>query len=142
MIIRALLMGTLFLGSIGLIQYLAVIAGPQETNLSALARRLLGGGTAYHIIQAATAIPLTVDVNTGFAGLPRPMSVAESLGVELSGIAPVQDRFTLSQRVSLYFFYHVIPFDGWADPGSHLPGHCFGSSLNDLADFVNSFSDN
>ena len=36
MIIMALLMGTLFLGSIGLIQYLAVIAGPQETILSAL----------------------------------------------------------------------------------------------------------
>jgi amino acid transporter len=75
MIIMALLMGTLFLGSIGLIQYLAVIAGPQETILSALARRLLGGGTAYLIIQAATTILLTVGANTSFAGLPRLMSV-------------------------------------------------------------------
>ncbi|MDP1779749.1 MAG: APC family permease, partial [Anaerolineales bacterium] len=38
LIIMALLMGALFLGSIGLTQSLAVIAGPQETILSALAR--------------------------------------------------------------------------------------------------------
>jgi len=75
MIIMALLMGTLFLGSIGLIQSLAIIAGPQETILSALARYLLGSGPAYLIIQASTTILLTVGAHTSFAGLPRLMSV-------------------------------------------------------------------
>ena len=80
MIVMALLMGGLFLGSIGLIQTLAVVAGPQETILSALAHRLLGNGPAYLIIQASTLIMLTVGANTSFAGLPRLMSVMANDG--------------------------------------------------------------
>ena len=44
LIVMAILMGILFVGSIGLTQFLGVIAGPHETILSALARRLLGSG--------------------------------------------------------------------------------------------------
>jgi amino acid transporter len=56
LIVMALLMGLLFVGSIGLTQFLAVVAGPQETILSALARRLLGNGPAYLLIQARRVI--------------------------------------------------------------------------------------
>ena len=75
MLIMALLMGVLFLGSVGLTQVLGVVAGPQETILSALARRLVGNGTTYFIIQASTMLILTVGANTSFAGLPRLLSV-------------------------------------------------------------------
>ena len=75
MLIMALLMGVLFLGSVGLTQALGVVAGPQETILSALARRLVGNGPTYFIIQASTMIILTVGANTSFAGLPRLLSV-------------------------------------------------------------------
>jgi len=75
MLIMALLMGILFLGSVGLIQVLHVVAGPQETVLSALARYLLGNGPAYLLIQATTMIILMVGANTSFAGLPRLLSV-------------------------------------------------------------------
>jgi len=75
MIMMSLLMGTLFLGSVGLTQVLGVVAGPQETILSALARHLLGSGPAYLIIQAVTLIMLTVGANTSFVGLPRLLSV-------------------------------------------------------------------
>jgi len=92
MIIMALLMGTLFLGSIGLIQYLAVIAGPQETILSALAHRLLGNGIAYLIIQATTMILLTVGANTSFAGLPRLMSVMANDGYLPKRLAKMNSR--------------------------------------------------
>ena len=71
LIIMALLMGTLFLGSIGLTQSLAVIAGPQETILSALARRILGHGGFYFVIQISTMLILTVAANTSFADFPR-----------------------------------------------------------------------
>ena len=71
LIIMALLMGVLFLGSIGLTQSLAVIAGPQETILSALARRILGHNGFYFIIQISTMLILTVAANTSFAGFPR-----------------------------------------------------------------------
>ncbi|MBI4769494.1 MAG: APC family permease [Chloroflexi bacterium] len=56
LVAMALLMGVLFLGSLGLTHFLAVVAGPQETILSALARRLLGGGTAYFLIQFSTLL--------------------------------------------------------------------------------------
>jgi len=71
LIVMALLMGLLFVGSIGLTQFLAVVAGPQETILSALARRLLGSGPAYLLIQASTMLILAVAANTSFAGFPR-----------------------------------------------------------------------
>jgi len=71
----SLLMGTLFVGSVGLTQMLGVVAGPQETILSALARHLLGTGPAYFTIQMVTLIMLTVGANTSFVGLPRLLSV-------------------------------------------------------------------
>jgi amino acid transporter len=71
LIIMALLMGILFVGSIGLTQYFAVLPGPGETILSALARRLLGNGTAYLIIQISTLLVLAVAANTSFADFPR-----------------------------------------------------------------------
>jgi len=71
LIIMAFIMGILFLGSIGLTQSLAVIAGPQETILSALARRILGHGGFYFIIQFSTMLILTVAANSSFAGFPR-----------------------------------------------------------------------
>jgi len=75
MLIMAFLMGVLFLGSVGLMQVLHVVAGPQETILSALARYLIGNGPAYLLIQASTMIILAVGANTSFAGLPRLLSV-------------------------------------------------------------------
>jgi amino acid transporter len=101
MIIMALLMGTLFLGSIGLIQYLAVIAGPQETILSALARRLLGSGPAYLIIQASTMIILTVGANTSFAGLPRLMSVMANDGFLPKHLTKVNSRSVFANGILL-----------------------------------------
>lgn len=71
LIIMALLMGALFLGSIGLTQSLAVIAGPQETILSALARGILGNSGFYFVIQVSTMLILTVAANTSFADFPR-----------------------------------------------------------------------
>jgi amino acid transporter len=69
--VMAVLMGVLFLGSIGLTQALAVVAGPQETILSALARRILGVSPFYFVIQISTMLVLTVAANTSFADFPR-----------------------------------------------------------------------
>jgi len=69
--IMAVLMGILFIGSIGLTQFMGIIAGPQETILSALARHLLGSGPIYVVIQVATLLILAVAANTSFADFPR-----------------------------------------------------------------------
>jgi hypothetical protein len=71
LIVMTLLMGLLFLGSIGLTQFLGVIAGPNETILSALARRVLGGGPLYFVVQVSTMLILAVAANTSFSGFPR-----------------------------------------------------------------------
>lgn len=71
LIVMAALMGILFIGSIGLTQFLGVTAEPQETILAALARRLLGSGPAYYTVQVASLLILSVAANTSFAGFPR-----------------------------------------------------------------------
>lgn len=75
LIVMAMLMGALFLGSIWLTHTFAVIPGANETVLSALARRLLGPGALYVLVQAATMAVLAVAANTSFAGFPRLASV-------------------------------------------------------------------
>lgn len=71
LIIMAILMAVLFLGSMGLIQFFGVVGGPQETILSALARRLVGTGPVYYLVQFSTLAILAVAANTSFAGFPR-----------------------------------------------------------------------
>jgi amino acid transporter len=71
LIIMAFLMGFLFLGSMGLTQFFGVVAGPNETILSALAHRLTGGGVFYYVVQFTTLAVLAVAANTSFAGFPR-----------------------------------------------------------------------
>jgi amino acid transporter len=67
----AFLMAALFLGTIALTRFFAVTAGPEETILSALTRRLVGTSPFYFVIQFATLGILTVAANTSFAGFPR-----------------------------------------------------------------------
>lgn len=71
LMVMALLMAALFIGTIGLTRFLAITAEPQETILSALARRLTGTSPFYFVIQFATLGILTVAANTSFAGFPR-----------------------------------------------------------------------
>ncbi len=71
LIIMAFLMGFLFFGSMGLTQYFGVIAGSDETILSALARRVVGSGWVYYVVQFTTLGVLAVAANTSFAGFPR-----------------------------------------------------------------------
>ncbi len=71
LIVMGVLMGLLFVGSIGFTHFFGVIAGPNETILSALAHRLLGTGPAYYLVQFTTLAILAVAANTSFAGFPR-----------------------------------------------------------------------
>lgn len=75
LIVMAFLMGFLFLGSLGLTQYFAVVAESEQTILSALARRLVGHGPFYYLVQTSTLLVLTVAANTSFAGFPRIASI-------------------------------------------------------------------
>ncbi|PKO16372.1 MAG: amino acid permease [Chloroflexi bacterium HGW-Chloroflexi-10] len=71
LVIMSILMGFMFLGSMGLTQFFGIIAGENETILSALARHLLGTGPLYYLVQFSTLGVLAVAANTSFAGFPR-----------------------------------------------------------------------
>ncbi len=101
LMVMALLMGLLFLGSIGLTQALAVVAGPEETILSALARRLLGSGSAYLIIQASTLLILAVAANTSFAGFPRLAALLATDGFLPRQLTGLGDRLVFANGILL-----------------------------------------
>jgi amino acid transporter len=101
LMVMALLMGVLFVGSIGLTQVLAVVAGPQETILSALARRLLGGGPAYLLIQATTMLILAVAANTSFAGFPRLAALLAADGFMPRQLTGLGDRLVFNNGILL-----------------------------------------
>jgi amino acid transporter len=101
LVVMALLMGLLFLGSISLTQGLAVVAGPEETILSALARRLLGSGPAYLLIQATTMLILAVAANTSFAGFPRLAALLASDGFLPRQLTGLGDRLVFANGILL-----------------------------------------
>jgi len=101
LLIMALLMGLLFLGSIGLTQRLAVVASQQETILSALARRLLGSGPAYLLIQSSTLLVLAVAANTSFAGFPRVAAALARDGFLPRQLMGLGDRLVLANGIAV-----------------------------------------
>ena len=97
----AVLMFILFVGSISLIHGFAIVAGPQETILSALARRLLGSGPLYILVQASTMLILTVAANTSFADFPRVASFLAQDGFLPRQLGNLGDRLVFSNGILL-----------------------------------------
>lgn len=73
----AIIFGALFLGISFLSYRIGLIPDPseQETLISQLTRVVAGGGWYHVLIQAATALILTLAANTAFVGFPRLSSV-------------------------------------------------------------------
>ncbi len=71
LIAMSILMGILFLGTLGLTQYFGIVPSGEETVLSALSRQLFGSSILYYLVQISTLLVLTVAANTAFAGFPR-----------------------------------------------------------------------
>jgi len=99
LIVMAALMGILFVGSIGLTQGFAVVAGPQETILSALARSILGSGPGYILIQASTLLVLTVAANTSFADFPRVAAILAKDGFLPRQFTGLGDRLVFANGI-------------------------------------------
>ncbi|WP_374688978.1 APC family permease [Promineifilum sp.] len=97
----AVLMGILFLGTIGLTQYLAVVAGPEETILSALVRRLFGSGVVYLLVQLATLLVLIVAANTSYTDFPRVVSLMARDGFVPRQLRALGDRLVFSNGILL-----------------------------------------
>lgn len=130
LIVMALLMGTLFVGSIGLTQFLGVVAGPEETILSALARRLLGSGPLYLIIQISTLLILAVAANTSFAGFPRVAAILARDGFLPRQMTGLGDRLVFTNGILFLAFTAgglIILFNG--DSHTLVPLFAIGAFL-------------
>lgn len=101
LLVMAILMGMLFVGSIGLTQYFAVVAPSDETILSALARRILGSGAAYVVVQVCTLLILVVAANTSFAGFPRLVSILAQDSYAPRQLSFLGDRLVFSNGMLL-----------------------------------------
>jgi amino acid transporter len=115
LIVMAVLMGILFAGSIGLIQFLGIIASPNETILSALARSLLGNGPAYVLIQFSTMLILAVAANTSFAGFPRLAAILAKDGFLPRQFTGLGDRLVFANGIvtlSVATGFLIILFGG------------------------------
>ena len=104
LVVMALLMGFLFIASLGLTQYLAVIPGVNETILSALAHRLVGSGPAYYLVQLSTLLILVVAANTSFAGFPQLTSILSRDGYLPRQLANLGDRLVYANGMVLLAF--------------------------------------
>jgi len=101
LIIMATLMAILFAGSIGLTQSLGVVARPEETILSALARRLFDDNFLYFLIQFVTLGILTVAANTSFAGFPRLVAILARDGYLPRQLSSLGDRLAFTNGIIL-----------------------------------------
>jgi amino acid transporter len=99
LIIMAVLMSILFVGSTGLTQYLGVTARPDETILSALTRRLVGDGVAYYVIQISTMLILAVAANTSYAGFPRLAAILAKDGFLPRQLTGLGDRLVFANGI-------------------------------------------
>ena len=130
LIVMAVLMGTLFVGSIGLTQFLGVVAGPHETILSALARRLFDNNPLYFLIQFATLGILTVAANTSFAGFPRLGAIMARDGFLPRQFGSLGDRLAFSNGILVLSFSAaglIVVFGG--DTHALIPLFAIGAFL-------------
>ena len=130
LVIMAVLMGILFIGSIGLTQFLGVVAGENETILSALAHRILGNGFAYYVIQTATLLVLAVAANTSFADFPRVAAILANDGFLPRQMAGLGDRLVFNNGIILLSIFAgilIVAFRG--DTHSLIPLFAIGAFL-------------
>lgn len=130
LIAMALLMFILFVGSTTLIERLAIVSTSQETILSALARRLLGSGPFYIVIQASTMLILAVAANTSFADFPRVASFLSKDGFLPRQLGNIGDRLVFSNGILLLSAATaglIIAFQG--DTHSLVPLFAVGAFL-------------
>ncbi|MCC7360096.1 MAG: APC family permease [Anaerolineales bacterium] len=101
MLAMTIIMAVLFVGTTGLTQYFAVVAGPEETILSALARRVWGSGALYLLAQFSTLLVLMVAANTSFVGFPRVASIVARDRYLPRQLTLLGDRLVFSNGIGL-----------------------------------------
>ncbi|MCJ7731414.1 APC family permease, partial [Candidatus Bathyarchaeota archaeon] len=101
LLVMSAILSVLFLASIGLTQYFAVIPRAEETVLSALARHILGDGPLYVLSQFATLLILSVAANTAFIDFPRVVALLANESYVPRQLSNLGDRLVFANGVYL-----------------------------------------
>ncbi|HTN79530.1 MAG TPA: APC family permease [Acidimicrobiales bacterium] len=95
----ATILGSLFLGIAVLAAHLRPTLSPDETILSTMGHAVFGNGVLYWLLQASTAMILTLSANTAFADFPRLSGIVASDGFLPRQLANRGDRLVLSNGI-------------------------------------------
>ncbi len=97
----AAVLSTLFLGITFLARHFGIVPVEHETVVSQLARTVFGGGLAYYVTQATTAMILILAANTSFAGFPRLASILARDRFLPHQLANLGDRLVFANGILL-----------------------------------------
>ena len=126
----ATILGTLFLGIAVLASQLRPTLSPDQTILSTMGRAVFGSGILYWILQASTAMILTLSANTAFADFPRLSAIVANDGFLPRQLANRGDRLVLSNGILVVAFAAgalLVAFNG--DVSSLIPLFAVGLFL-------------
>jgi amino acid transporter len=93
------ILGSLFLGIAVLAAHLRPTLSPDETILSTMGRAVFGSGLLYWLLQASTAMILTLSANTAFADFPRLSGIVATDGFLPRQLTNRGDRLVLSNGI-------------------------------------------
>jgi len=80
----------------------------QETVLSRVGSAIFGQGLLYYVLQASTAMILTLAANTSFADFPRLSSILARDGFAARQLANLGDRLVFSNGILLLAFFASV----------------------------------
>jgi amino acid transporter len=95
----ATILGGLFLGIAVLAEHLRPTLSPDQTILSTMGRAVFGTGPLYWLLQASTAMILTLSANTAFADFPRLSGIVAGDGFLPRQLTNRGDRLVLSNGI-------------------------------------------
>jgi amino acid transporter len=117
----------MFLGITYLAYDLGIVPGGDETVVSKIARRVLGPGVAYYVVQGATMLILIFAANTAYADFPRLSSILARDHYIPRQFANQGDRLVFSNGIMIlsgFTILLVVVFAG--DTHALLPLYAVG----------------
>lgn len=104
MIWMSIILASLFMGISWMAYQYGILAKPDETVVSQLARLTFGTGVVYYTVQVGTMLLLVLAANSAFAGFPHLSSILARDGFMPHQMATFGDRLVFSNGVIILGF--------------------------------------
>lgn len=108
LIVMAVILGAMFVGTSVLAHFYGVAILPEETVLSQIARAVFGRTWLYYLIQGATTAILVLAANTSYADFPRLSSLLAKDRYLPRQLASLGDRLVFSNGILILSFFSAL----------------------------------